>query len=52
MKLVIEPSAACAVAAVLSSQFKEICGPEVKNVGVILCGGNTDLDRLPWTMCA
>ena len=49
MKLVIEPAAACAVAAVLSQQFCEIAGPDVKKVGVVLCGGNTDLDKLPWT---
>ena len=49
MKLVIEPAAACAVAAVLNQQFCEMAGPDVKKVGVVLCGGNTDLDKLPWT---
>ena len=50
MKLVIEPAAACAVAAVLSEQFRELAKPaEVKRVGVILCGGNVDLNNLPWT---
>ena len=48
MKLVIEPGAACSVAAVLSNQFKALVGPEVKRVGVVLCGGNVDLDHLPW----
>ena len=48
MKLVIEPGAACSVAAVLSDQFKALVGPEVKKVGVVLCGGNVDLDHLPW----
>lgn len=44
MKLVIEPSAAVAVAAVLK-QPKAWHG---RRVGVILSGGNVDLDRLPW----
>lgn len=44
MKIVIEPSAAVPVAALLDS-------PETfraKRVGVILSGGNVDLDSLPW----
>lgn len=44
MKIIIEPSAAVPVAAILES-------PEVfkdKQVGVILSGGNVDLDHLPW----
>ena len=49
MKLVIEPSAAVAVAAVLSPQFGEVVGSlgQLK-VGVVLCGGNMNLDHLPW----
>jgi threonine dehydratase/serine racemase len=46
MKLVIEPSAAVAVAAVLGDEFRSLEGLE--RVGVILSGGNVDLDRLPW----
>lgn len=46
MKLVIEPSAAVGVAVVLSERFRKEC--QAKKVGVILCGGNVDLDRLPW----
>jgi threonine dehydratase/serine racemase len=45
-KLVIEPSAAVAVAAVLGSEFRSLNG--LTKVGVILSGGNVDLDRLPW----
>ncbi len=45
MKLVIEPSSAVAVAVVL--KHREIF--EGQRVGVILTGGNVDLDRLPWT---
>ena len=48
MKIIVEPGAACTVAAVLSPKFKELAGPEVKRVGVVLCGGNMDLDNLPW----
>ncbi|XP_072044250.1 serine racemase-like isoform X1 [Amphiura filiformis] len=42
MKLCIEPSAGVGVAAVLSDQFQKE-GSNLKNVGVILCGGNVDL---------
>jgi threonine dehydratase len=45
-KLVIEPSAAVAVAAVLSEGFRARRG--LARVGVVLSGGNVDLDRLPW----
>jgi len=45
-KLVIEPSAAVAVAAVLSEEFRALDG--LGRVGVVLSGGNVDLDRLPW----
>ncbi|NNL67090.1 MAG: pyridoxal-phosphate dependent enzyme [Myxococcales bacterium] len=45
-KLLIEPSAAVAVAAVLSERFRALDG--IARVGVILSGGNLDLDRLPW----
>ena len=44
MKLVIEPSAAVTVGALLSKRA-EIPG---SRIGVILSGGNVDLDRLPW----
>jgi threonine dehydratase len=45
-KLLIEPSAAVAVAAVLTDEFRAL--RELSRVGVILSGGNVDLDRLPW----
>ena len=44
MKIVMEPSSAVAIAAILKN-------PEVfagKKVGVILTGGNVDLKKLPW----
>jgi len=44
-KLVIEPSGAVPVAALLSRRFPAFLG---RRVGVILSGGNVDLDALPW----
>ena len=48
MKLMIESSAAVGVAAVLSEKFQALPAQDMKKVGVILCGGNVDLDNLPW----
>lgn len=45
-KLMIEPSSAVALAAVLSESFRGL--PGLGRVGVILSGGNVSLDRLPW----
>jgi len=45
-KLLIEPSAAVALAVALSDEFFGIAG--VTRVGVILSGGNVDLERLPF----
>ena len=44
MKILIEPSAAVPVAALLTGRL-EVSG---ERVGVILSGGNVDLDALPW----
>jgi threonine dehydratase len=44
LKLVVEPSAAVAFAAIL----KRKVNVKGKNVGVILCGGNIDLQKIPW----
>lgn len=46
MKLVIEPSAAVGVAVAFDPRFRS--RPGLSPTGVILCGGNVDLDRLPW----
>jgi threonine dehydratase/serine racemase len=46
-KLLIEPSSAVALAAVLSERFRGLGG--LRRVGVVLSGGNVDLDHLPWT---
>ena len=45
-KLVIEPSAAVGVAAVLTDEFQALAG--IDRVGVVLCGGNVSLDKLYW----
>jgi len=44
MKLVVEPSAAVPLAAVLAAPEKF----RGRRVGVVLTGGNVDLDKLPW----
>ena len=46
MKVLIEPSAAVGVAAVLGESFR--IRREFGPTAVVLCGGNVDLDRLPW----
>ena len=44
MKIIVEPSAAVPLGALLS-KHKELSG---KRIGVILSGGNVDLENLPW----
>ena len=47
MKIVIEPSAGVGVAALLQPEFKEFIKENgIKHIGVILCGGNVDLNVL------
>jgi threonine dehydratase len=46
MKIVIEPSAAVPYAAIA----ERIIDVEGRRVGIILTGGNVDLDALPWTV--
>ncbi len=46
-KLLVEPSSAVALAAVLTEEFRSIPS-RPRRIGVILSGGNVDLDRLPW----
>ena len=43
VQVVVEPSGAVGLAAVLSHQFRSspVCGP-CQRVGIILCGGNAD----------
>jgi threonine dehydratase len=42
LKILVEPSGAVAVAAVLFGMLP----PEIKSVGVVISGGNVDLDFL------
>jgi threonine dehydratase len=44
MKIVIEPSAAVPIGALLEKKI-DLTG---KRVGIILSGGNVNLDQLPW----
>src|ERR1700722_6540736 len=46
MKLIVEPSGAVAVAAVLCEEFKSL--PGIAKVGIIPSGGNVSLDKLYW----
>jgi len=46
MKIIIEPSAAVPYAAIMAGKI-DIAG---KRVGIILTGGNVDLDALPWNL--
>jgi threonine dehydratase len=45
MKIIIEPSSATALAAVLSGGFSSVVGDRV---GIIFTGGNVDLAHLPF----
>jgi len=45
-KLLVETSAAVALAAALSAAFTAL--PGLERVGIILSGGNVELERLPW----
>uniref|UniRef100_A0A8L2R439 Serine racemase n=1 Tax=Rattus norvegicus TaxID=10116 RepID=A0A8L2R439_RAT len=47
MKLLIEPTAGVGLAAVLSQHFQTV-SPEVKNICIVLSGGNVDLTSLSW----
>lgn len=46
MKIIVEPSAAVALAAVMSERFRK--RTDLGTVGVVLTGGNLDLDDVPW----
>jgi threonine dehydratase len=45
LRIVVEPSAAVPVASLLSGRLML----DGARAGVILTGGNVDLDRLPWS---
>ncbi|HMK85922.1 MAG TPA: pyridoxal-phosphate dependent enzyme [Steroidobacteraceae bacterium] len=48
MKIIIEPSGAVPLAAVMERRI----AVQGRRVGIILSGGNVDLDRLPWQSAA
>lgn len=48
-KLIIEPSCAVPVAALLNGKIADLAG---RKAGVIITGGNVDLGALPWAMPA
>lgn len=43
----VEAAAGAAIAAAFSDKMKRL-SRDVMKVAVILCGGNTDVDNLPW----
>ena len=45
-KLLVEPSSAVVLAAVLDDRFREV--ENLESIGLILSGGNVNLDKLPW----
>ncbi|XP_052801649.1 serine racemase-like [Mya arenaria] len=47
MKLVVEAASGAGIAAAMSERLRQM-DAALRHVGVILCGGNTDIDRLPW----
>jgi threonine dehydratase len=50
LKLVIEPSAAVGVAVAASPEFRAMVRHAGwRRVALVICGGNVDLDRLPWS---
>jgi threonine dehydratase len=49
LEVVVEPSAAVALAAVLAHRLPAGVVQPGSKIGIVLTGGNVDLDRLPWT---
>lgn len=45
MKIIIEPSSAVPLAILLEHELESVRN---KNIGIILSGGNVDIDKLPW----
>lgn len=48
-KQVIEPGCGVAVAVATSKEFLDKY-PDLKKIGIVMCGGNVDLDNLPWVV--
>ncbi|CAE1280459.1 SRR [Acanthosepion pharaonis] len=47
LKIVVEAASATGLTALLTEKLQRI-NPSLQKVGVIVCGGNVDLDHLPW----
>ncbi|CAG2251090.1 SRR [Mytilus edulis] len=47
MKLVIEAASGATIAAAMSEKLMQM-DPSIKKIGIIICGGNVDIDKLPW----
>ena len=45
--MIVEPSGAISLAAVLKDEFREKQG--IESIGIILCGGNVDPENLPFS---
>ncbi len=48
MKIIVEPSGAVAYAAITEGRMASAGSGGAARIGIILSGGNLDLDRLPW----
>jgi serine racemase len=46
-QLVVEAAVGATIAAAMSAKLKQM-DPNMTNIGIILCGGNVDIDSLPW----
>ncbi|XP_071485603.1 serine racemase-like [Diadema antillarum] len=47
LKTVVEAAGAAPMAAILSKQLQTL-DPSIQRICVVLCGGNVDVDNLPW----
>ena len=47
VELVVEAAAGATVAAALSDKLKQM-NSNMENIGITLCGGNVEIDSLPW----
>jgi len=49
MKIIVEPSGAVSLAAVLTDQFKKL-SEGFEYIGIIISGGNLDLKEWKWSV--
>ncbi|TMW55141.1 hypothetical protein Poli38472_013903 [Pythium oligandrum] len=51
MKIIVEPSSAVTAASVIFNKLPLVDGERpIRNIGVVISGGNVDLDNLPWVV--